>query len=225
MKAVITPAYLPNIYYLSWLLNQEKIFFTADTHYQKQTYRNRCEIYGPNGKLKLTIPITHKKAQLHQKENEAQIAFVSAWQKQHWKSLCAAYRSSPYFEFYEDDIHPFYTNKTALLLEFNLALLEKIMALIEFPFKYELISWDPSLHYRMDGLIEAKKKKVTPTSVVYLNFRDFIFPLAKKLKTHYFVAEDDCKVYDKYTKYIDEYSQYDVVRVGYHKIHKIKGNI
>ena len=72
---------------------------------------------------------------------------------------------------------------------------------------------------------EAKKKKVTPTSVVYLNFRDFIFPLAKKLKTHYFVAEDDCKVYDKYTKYIDEYSQYDLVRVGYHKIHKIKGNI
>jgi hypothetical protein len=72
---------------------------------------------------------------------------------------------------------------------------------------------------------EAKQKKVTATSVVYLNFRDFIFPLAKKLGTHYFVAEDDCKVYDKYTKYIDEYSQYDVVRVGYHKIHKIKGNI
>jgi hypothetical protein len=72
---------------------------------------------------------------------------------------------------------------------------------------------------------EAKKNKVTATTVVYLNFRDFIFPLAKKLGTHYFVAEDDCKVYDKYTKYIDEYAQYDVVRVGYHKIHKIKGNI
>lgn len=177
MKAVITPAYLPNIYYLSWLLNQEKIFFTADTHYQKQTFRNRCEIYGPNGKLKLTIPITHQKAQLHQKENEVQIAFVSAWQKQHWKSLCAAYRSSPYFEFYEADIHPFYTNKTALLLEFNLALLEKIMALIEFPFKYELISWDPSLHYRMDGLIEAKKKKVLnllPYHQVFQNKFGFI---------------------------------------------------
>ncbi|MGB1114526.1 MAG: WbqC family protein, partial [Flavobacteriaceae bacterium] len=141
------------------------------------TFRNRCEIYGPNGKLKLTIPITHKKAQLHQKENEVQIAFVSAWQKQHWKSLCAAYRSSPYFEFYEADIHPFYTNKTALLLEFNLALLEKIMALIEFPFKYELISWDPSLHYRMDGLIEAKKKKVLnllPYHQVFQNKFGFI---------------------------------------------------
>ena len=72
---------------------------------------------------------------------------------------------------------------------------------------------------------EAKDKKIKASEVVYLNYRDFIFPLAKKLKTHYFVAEDDCKVYDKYTKYIDEYSQYDIVRVGYHKIQIILGNI
>jgi len=72
---------------------------------------------------------------------------------------------------------------------------------------------------------EAKNKKVTPNTVVYSNFRDFIFPLAKKLNTHYFVAEDDCKVYDKYTKNIDKYSEYDIVRVGYHKIQIILGNI
>ncbi len=72
---------------------------------------------------------------------------------------------------------------------------------------------------------EAKNKNVTANTVVYSNFRDFIFPLAKKLNTHYFVAEDDCRVYDKYNRYIDEYSKYDIVRVGYHKIQIILGNI
>ncbi len=71
----------------------------------------------------------------------------------------------------------------------------------------------------------AKKNKVKPTTVVYMNFRDFIFPKAEKLNTHYFVAEDDCKVYDRYSKYIDEYVKHDIVRVGYHKIHKINGEI
>lgn len=181
MKAVITPAYLPNTYYLSWLINQEKIFFTADTHYQKQTFRNRCEIYGPNGKLKLTIPIVHRKTQLYQKENEVQIAFTSNWRKQHWKSLCSAYRSAPYFEFYEADLYLFYTSQTLSLMEFNLALLEKVMELIEFPFQYEVIHWDPDLHYRMDHLIEAKKTKVNdlaPYHQVFQNKYGFLANLS-----------------------------------------------
>ena len=59
MQAVICPAYLPNVPYFGWLCSQELVNFVTDTHYQKQTFRNRTPIYGANGKLILTIPILH----------------------------------------------------------------------------------------------------------------------------------------------------------------------
>ena len=56
MNAGVCPAYLPSIRYIAWIIEQKEVVFVLTNHYQKQTYRNRTEIYGPNGKLKLTIP-------------------------------------------------------------------------------------------------------------------------------------------------------------------------
>lgn len=157
MTPVVCPAYLPNIIYCSWLLVQNKVFFGEDTHFQKQTFRNRTEICGPNGRLKLTIPIVHSKSEKHQKENEVLIANTTDWQKHHWKSICTAYRSSPFFEFYEADLAHFYEKKATHLMDFNLALIQKTMELIETPFSYEIVGWDEKKYQRMDFLINAKK--------------------------------------------------------------------
>ena len=157
MTPVVCPAYSPNIIYCSWLLVQNKVFFGEDTHFQKQTFRNRTEIFGPNGRLKLTIPIVHSKSRKHQKENEVLIANTTDWQKHHWKSICTAYRSSPFFEFYEADLAHFYEKKATHLMDFNLALIQKTMELIETPFSFEIVGWDEKKYQRMDFLINAKK--------------------------------------------------------------------
>jgi len=157
MNAVVCPAYLPNIHYCSWIIAQKQPYFVRDTHYQKQTYRNRTEIYGANGKLKLTLPIVHNKSKSHQKEEEVQIAKTTAWQKKHWKSICSAYRSSPYFEFYEADLISFYKEEVTNLMQFNLDLLNKIMELIEFSISYKIVEWKKDNHRRMDDLVNAKK--------------------------------------------------------------------
>ncbi|MEK9604606.1 MAG: WbqC family protein [Flavobacteriaceae bacterium] len=131
MIAGVCPAYLPNIQFMSWIIMQKKVAFVTHNTYQKQTFRNRTEIYGANGKLKLSIPIVHKKDKSHQIDKEVKIHYGNGWQKDHWKSLEASYRSSPFFEFYEDDFHPFYHQKFDKLMQFNLALIEKILSLIE----------------------------------------------------------------------------------------------
>ena len=130
MIPVVCPAYLPNVFYCSWILTQIKVFFITDSYYQKQTIRNRSEIYGANGKLNITIPLEHTKKQIQQKDIEVRIANEILWQKQHWKSICLAYRSSPYFEFYERDLAPFYEKKITHLMHFNLEILLKIFELI-----------------------------------------------------------------------------------------------
>ncbi|MEK9566595.1 MAG: WbqC family protein [Flavobacteriaceae bacterium] len=181
MTAVLCPAYLPNITYCSWMVAQQELYFVQDTHFQKQTYRNRTELHGANGKLKLTIPIVHAKNTLHQKEADVQIANTTAWQKLHWKSICSAYRSSPYFEFYEADLAPFYSTKATLLMEFNLTLIKKIMELIEFPLSYTRVDYDKDIHERMDILVDAKKKialEVTPYNQVFENKNGFITNLS-----------------------------------------------
>ena len=166
MTAVVCPAYLPNIHYCSWIIAQKQPYFVRDTHYHKQTYRNRTEIYGANGKLKLTLPIVHNKSKSHQKEEEVQIVKTTAWQKQHWKSICSAYRSSPYFEFYEADLISFYKEEVTHLMKFNLDLLNKIMELIEFSMSYKIVEWKKDTHRRMDDLVNAKKS-------VQINFEPY----------------------------------------------------
>ena len=87
MISLISPAYLPPINYVAWLQHQEKIYFNTADHYQKQTFRNRCEILDANGILKLSIPIKHKSKKIHQKEKSVEIHNEVPWQKQHWNCL------------------------------------------------------------------------------------------------------------------------------------------
>lgn len=161
MIPIVCPAYLPNVQYCNWILQQQQIHFTGSTTYQKQTFRNRSEIYGANGKLKLTVPIRHTHGIRKSLDQEVSIAYDTDWQKQHWKSICAAYRSAPYFEFYEADLEPFYQEKIISLFEFNLKLLSQVMQLLEVSFTYKIVSWNPNVHKRMDHLIDAKQKVTT----------------------------------------------------------------
>ena len=131
MVVGVCPAYLPNIHYMSWVVSQSQVAFVTDNPYQKQTYRNRTEIYGANGKLKLTIPVVHAKKQSRQADKTVAINYDNDWQKDHWKSLEAAYRSSPFFEFYEDDFQPFYSKNFEKLMDFNIELIKKILLLLD----------------------------------------------------------------------------------------------
>ena len=99
--------------------------FEMDDHFLKQTYRNRTFIYGANGKMLLNIPVIHTQKN-RQKYRDVKIFNEDKWQDQHWKSLLSAYSTSPFFEYYEDDIKPLFKTKTDTILEFNLKCFETI---------------------------------------------------------------------------------------------------
>lgn len=162
MAAFITPAYLPSIYYMSWLIRQEKIFFYTGGNYQKQTYRNRTRIYGANGMLNLTIPIAHSKKVTPQKDEEVQIFSQESWQKQHWKSITSAYRSSPYFEFYEDDLKPFFNKEYNYLMHLNSLLIKTLINLLGVEIQQEVMDSVQEKDRNMNALFIAKKITVPP---------------------------------------------------------------
>lgn len=95
MKILLHPTYFPSISHFVAMLQADQILFEAHDNFQKQTNRNRMYIYSANGKQLLNIPIKHNKQQTHQKYKDIRIEYDFDWQKQHFKSLEAAYRSSP----------------------------------------------------------------------------------------------------------------------------------
>lgn len=121
-KGIFPSCYNPPINYFYYLLQHEEIIIDFNENFVKQTFRNRCQILSPNGIQNLSIPLLHVKKRKTTKKT--QIAYVENWQKMHWRSLEAAYRSSPYFEYYEDRFYPvFMERKYEFLYELNLELL------------------------------------------------------------------------------------------------------
>ena len=106
------------------------VFEICDS-YQKQTYRNRCYIYGANGKLSLNIPV-HYTQKNRQSTKEIQIENSSKWQSTHWKSIESAYKTSPFFEFYEDELKILFENPQEFLLDFNFECIAVINSCIGF---------------------------------------------------------------------------------------------
>jgi hypothetical protein len=163
-SVLLSTAYLGPIVYYQQLIHAEEVWIERFEHFQKQTYRNRCEIYGANGKLDLTIPVEKHPEKTYTKD--IRISTNNHWQKVHWRSIEAAYRSSPYFEYYEMEFTTLYQQSYDLLFDFNIQLQKLVLTLlsidtkIHFTERYEKKTVDTDLRI----LISPKNKSLTRLS-------------------------------------------------------------
>ncbi len=111
--------YLPSVAWCAAVWREQAVALDAAEHYQKGSLRNRCHIAGPNGPHRLSIPLVKGK---HQQTaiREVRISYLEPWQRQHWRSIQAAYGNAPYFEHYAEEIRPFYERKFEFLFDYNL---------------------------------------------------------------------------------------------------------
>ena len=118
MSIVLGSVYAGNVDYYCALSTGQNIIIDIYQNFQKQSYRNRCVIAGANGKLNLIVPVVRRKGKSPLKE--VKIDNHQNWKKIHWKSLESAYRTSPYFEYYEHEFHSIFISKEhSYLLDFN----------------------------------------------------------------------------------------------------------
>lgn len=132
---LIHPSYFPSISHFVAISQCDLVTFEMDDNFQKQTNRNRMYIYSPNGIQLLNIPVKHSKT-AHQKTKEIKIENDFDWQKQHFKSLEAAYRSSPFFEYFEDDIASIFQKKHTFLMDLNLETMTIVSKCLGLEFDY-----------------------------------------------------------------------------------------
>ena len=133
---LIHPSYFPSISHFEAIAKANIITFEVEDNFQKQTNRNRMYIYSPNGIQLLNVPVKHNKER-HQRIKEVKIENDFDWQKQHFKSLEAAYRTSPFFEFFEDDILPIFKKKHNYLMDLNMETMAIVSKCLRLEFDYD----------------------------------------------------------------------------------------
>ena len=139
--------------------------------YQKQTYRNRCVIATANGTQALTVPIDHGTGSTEHGTwlKDLRISDHNQWRRVHWNALQSAYSESPFFEYYADDIRPFFEQKYTYLIDFNEAIRQTVCSLLDIHPHVEYTScyadhgpWDDfrdvinAKHPQADGDFETK---------------------------------------------------------------------
>lgn len=133
--ALLQSTYFGPVQWYQKLYRYDSILIEQHDTYQKQTFRNRCVIATANGLQALTVPVEAPGERCAMKE--VRISDHNQWRRVHWNALQSAYSESPFFEYYQDDIRPFFEKKYDYLIDFNEAIRQKICELIDIEPKVE----------------------------------------------------------------------------------------
>ena len=131
---LLSTAYFAPVQYYSQLARYEQVVIERHEHYNKQSYRNRCTIYSANGLLDLVVPIV-KTDKPKVSITEVEISYDTLWQKLHFKAIESAYRRSPFYEYYIDDLMVYFNCRHRYLYEFNMQIMRTVCSLMKIPFR------------------------------------------------------------------------------------------
>ena len=165
MEVLLHPTYFPSCLSMACLA-QGPVRWEVWDNFQKQTYRNRCYICNDRGQQLLNIPVRHTGGNSgRQLFREVRIDNGYNWQRLHWRSLETAYRSAPFFEYYEADLQPLFEQRFDRLMDLDLATVEVLCELldVEFP-KTTSENYQPQPDGLRDGrlLVAAKAGPAAP---------------------------------------------------------------
>lgn len=104
-------------------LSPSVIFIEAQENYQKQSYRNRCRFYAADGVQTLSFPIVHEGGTHKQPISQIRVDWSKPWLQQHERAIISAYRTSAFFEYYQDELFGILEKRQERLLDMNMDIL------------------------------------------------------------------------------------------------------
>lgn len=175
MKVLLSTTYFGPVQWYQKLYRSDEVQIERYESFLKQTYRNRCLIATTQGVQALTVPVEHHNSQLIK---DLRISDHGNWRHLHWNALQSAYGESPFFEYYQDDIRPFFEKRWTFLLDFNEEIREKMCELIDirpkvsFSLKFKVYSLEMNTQAAEKSTINYKQSTINSIS----DFRDTITP-------------------------------------------------
>jgi hypothetical protein len=128
--SLLSSAYCAPIQWFQKLNRYDAVVIEQHDNFLKQTFRNRCVIATANGTQTLTIPVEKSDGDKCLMR-DIRISDHGNWRRLHWNALATAYGDSPFFDYYVDDLRPFYEQRFAFLLDFNMQMTAKLCELLD----------------------------------------------------------------------------------------------
>lgn len=155
--SVLTTAYLPPVEYFFAIAHSDRVLVEQYEAYQKQSWRNRCRILSAAGPEDLSIPVV-KEERLSRPIRDIRIDYSETWLQHHIRAFSAAYNTSAFYDYYADDLVPILEQKPVFLFDLNMALLEKLMALLELNVPLSLTESFVKEYPSFDGRVRIQPK-------------------------------------------------------------------
>ena len=150
MKTVVlSTTYFGPIQWYQKLHRYDCSVVSREERFRKQSYRNRCVIATANGLQALTVPVVHDAGK---DIGTLRVSEHGNWRHVHWNALCSAYGDSPFFQYYADDIRPFFESRWEYLYDLNMAITVKMC---------ELLDIHPNITDRLDGDVQGSVDDLT----------------------------------------------------------------
>jgi hypothetical protein len=143
--------------------------------YPKQTCRNRCHIYGPNGLQTLSIPVIKVNGN-HTLTKDIRIATSTPWQRLHWRSIETAYNNSPFFLYYQDEFERVFEKHFDFLLDLNTTLLEIIFDIFRIEKKIGFTDHFLKIPEGIEDHREFTQKKKVPSNDAFSPYTQVFSP-------------------------------------------------
>ncbi len=160
---VYIPTYFSFIHQYELLIKDERILFEKCDNYQKQSFRNRCFITGPNGKQLLSIPVKTDSSKGKQQTKDVKIENNVPWQKEHFRALQVTYRSSPFFDLLEAELAPLFEKKYEYLYDLNMDTYQFVMDTLQIEKDFDFTK-EYQIDVKDDYRVLAQKKFTPPHS-------------------------------------------------------------
>lgn len=190
---LLSTAYFAPVRYFSKLAVYPEIYIEQHENFVKQTYRNRAVVAGANGPVSLIVPVEKGRGQKI-KIRDLRIAYDEEWQRIHWRTIFSAYNSSPFFEYYADELEPFFNEKYRFLFDFNQKITETLLEILEI---------DKELHFTEDY-------EKMPEGC--LNFREQISPKIHRIEEDpHFIAQPYTQVFAEKFGFLADLSILDLL--------------
>jgi hypothetical protein len=133
-KILVSTAYLPPIEYFSLISQADEIFVEREENYLKQSYRNRCYILSAHGPQLLSVPV-YLGSQHKTPLKDIRIDYSKRWKQVHLRAITASYNSSPYFQFYFEEIEKIIARNHDFLFDLNMELTESVLKMLKLNIK------------------------------------------------------------------------------------------
>ncbi|MBO4821521.1 MAG: WbqC family protein [Prevotella sp.] len=173
---LLSTTYFGPVQWYQKLHRYDTVWLERHDSFIKQTYRNRCVIAATHGPLTLTVPVVHDGTS--PLTRDMRISDHGEWRRLHWNAIRSAYGESPFFEFYADDLAPFFERRWEFLVDFNEAIMEKICELLDIrPHIKHTERYESKENFMALGGVESLGASKTSGSLETLDdFRDVIRP-------------------------------------------------